>query len=57
MFDRCVDEEIISLEMLKALLVDPSMLALPRVEGSYTVDTDAAISKSDVLFCEIILTI
>lgn len=38
-FDRLPDDEITTLETLKANFVEPPVLALPRFQDDYTVET------------------
>lgn len=40
-FDTLINDEISALETLKARFVEPSVLAPPRLQGAYTLDTDA----------------
>lgn len=40
-FDHLTEEERKNFETLKSKLIEPSLLALTRVKGRYTFDTDA----------------
>lgn len=50
--DGWTDDDTISLETVKAKLAEPPVLALPPLQGNYTVETDACYKQIGFVFLE-----